>query len=112
MKRFIFWSCLLASLGLIVFKTNLLTDIFVLCVMGMVPGTEVRVPPVALLTLYPIGVLGAVYWLIKQPMFFGSHARNEATARELARKRVRKVSRKSHTTSPRQTRRRYRHVNV
>lgn len=113
MKRVIFWSLLIAALFIIVFKTTLLTDVFILLVMGVIPGTEARVPAAVMMIAYPLLAAGALYWLSRQPMFIGDRKHNDAIAREIARKRVHKVSKNvSKKQQLPENRRRYRTVKV
>jgi hypothetical protein len=111
MKQVVFWLLLLSSILLIVTQTSLMTDLFLLLVIGMVPGTEIRVPAWVMMGLYPLIAVTAVYWLSKQPMYIGNSKHNEAVARKIARRKVAKIT---NTVNEQQqlptTRRRYRPV--
>ena len=72
----------------LVITTNALTMLFTLFVMGIVPGTSFTIPAWVILVGYPVIILIALGWLMSQPLFIGTSAHNQKTARSIARKRV------------------------
>lgn len=111
MKRVVFWAILVAAGLVITTQTSLMTDIFLLLVMGIVPGTNLHAPAFLMLIGYPLIAIAAIYWLVKQPMFIGNKQHNEKLARQIARKKVMKISRSSSKQQKiTSTRRRYKPI--
>lgn len=87
-----------AILVICVVQLNLLGALFALIFLGMIPGTDLSIPPLVMMLLYPVAIVGAIYWLAHQPLYIGSQEKQEKTARAVARKRVaKKTSRKTAT---------------
>lgn len=85
-----------AILVICVVQLNLLGALFALIFLGMIPGTDLSIPPLVMMLTYPIAIVGAIYWLAHQPLYIGSQEKQEKTARAVARKRVaKKTSRKT-----------------
>ncbi len=101
-KRTLLKVLVIATLLFCIVQLNLLGAIFALLFLGLVPGTDFSIPPAVMMVLYPIAILGAIYWLAHQPLYIGSQQKQEKTARAVARKRVAKK------TSTAKSRRRYR----
>lgn len=108
-KRIFVWT-IVAVFVVVCMTTDLLTAVFALLVMGIVPGTNWNIPAWLMLITYPLGFFLLLRWISRQPLFIGTNAHNEKVARKLARKRVTKTVKK--TTRKAQkletTRRRYR----
>lgn len=79
-------------------QLKVLDGLFALIFLGMVPGTDMSIPPTVMMLVYPVAIVGAVYWLARQPLYVGSRESQQKTARAVARKRVAK---KTATKKPR-----------
>lgn len=93
-KRVFVWT-IVAALVVICMTTDLLTAVFALLVMGIVPGTNWNIPAWLMLITYPLGFFLLLRWISRQPLFIGTNAHNEKVARKLARKRVTKTVKKT-----------------
>lgn len=67
---------------------DLFGALFALVFLGMIPGTSLSIPPVFMMIAYPVAIIAAIFWLAHQPLYIGSHDKQEKTARAVARKRV------------------------
>lgn len=56
--------------------------------LGIIPGTDVIIPFWVAFLSFIIGSMLLIGWLLTQPLYIGSIAAQEQTAREIARKRV------------------------
>jgi hypothetical protein len=100
MKRTIIITLIITFLIAVFIWPMILDVLFSFVFLGLIPGTTLSIPPVLMMLLYPIAVLLAIRWLARQPMYFGSKAKQEQTARALARKRITKKT----ATAPRRQR--------
>lgn len=89
-------------LAIIALRFNVVDSIFALIFLGMIPGTDMSISPVIMMLVYPVAIIGAIYWLTRQPLYIGSQEKQQKTARAVARKRVAKK------TSAKKPRRQYR----
>lgn len=81
----------LAVAGLwLLLKTGIIDAVFLFVFLGMIPGTNYALPAWLVFTTTLIGSVLLINWLRHQPLFIGDLARQEKTARQLARKRVTK----------------------
>lgn len=83
-------------------QLKVLDGLFALIFLGMIPGTDMSIPPTIMMLVYPAAILAAIYWLARQPLYIGSQEKQQKTARAVARKRVAKK------TSAKKPRRQYR----
>ena len=96
-KRLVAKVVAVAILVICVVKLNIFSILFALVFLGMIPGTDLSIPPVVMMLLYPLAIIAAIYWLAHQPLYIGSKEKQEKTARAVARKRVAKKTSKTAT---------------
>lgn len=72
--------------------SNMLLELLFL---GIVPGTDVQIPFWAMIIIFLGGGSALIYWLGSQPLYIGGIAKQDQTARKLARKKVAKKVRKT-----------------
>ncbi len=108
-KRILVWT-IIAAFVVICMTTDLLTAIFALLVMGIVPGVNWNIPAWLMLITYPLGFFLLLRCISRQPLFIRTNAHTEKVARKLARKRVTKTVKKTARKAQKleTTRRRYR----
>lgn len=95
-KRLVAKVLAVAILVICIIKLNIFGALFALVFLGMIPGTDMSIPPLVMMLFYPVAIIGAVYWLAHQPLYIGSQQKQEKTARAVARKRVaKKTTRKT-----------------
>ena len=94
----------LITLGVLVLliRPEILAAVFTLIFLGMVPGTTYSVPSVVMFAIYAVVAILVIAWLARQPMYIGNQARQEKTARALARKKV--LNKKKATPTKRRSR--------
>ncbi len=74
---------------------DLFNSLFLFIFLGVIPGTDTRVPSWAMITLAVLSSALIIRWITNQPMYIGNLVEQERTARQLARKRVaHKISKK------------------
>lgn len=78
-------------------KFDLLGVLFALVFLGMIPGTNLSIPPAIMMIGYPLAIVAAIFWLAHQPLYIGSKEKQDKTARAVARKRVAKKTSKAAT---------------
>lgn len=85
-------------------KPVLFNELMALLFLGIVPATNIQIPAWLMIVIYSaIGTL-LILWLSTQPLYIGGLAKQEQTARQIARKKVAKkvgkpyVSRRRNTT--------------
>lgn len=82
-----------ASLISLASNTHLIDALFLFLLMGLLPGTTFVLPPWIMMVAVVLMAVAAVSWLLRQPLYIGSLAAQEKTARQLARqKAARRVS--------------------
>ncbi|MBC7746483.1 hypothetical protein H7Y40_00685 [Pedobacter sp.] len=69
--------------------------------LGIIPGTNIQIPFWVMFILFFGGGYALLRWLILQPLYIGGIAKQEQTARQLARKKIAKKVRKSSITTRR-----------
>lgn len=94
-KRVMKWALAIIILVILADKLNLFGILFELVFLGMIPWTNLSIPPVIMMIFYPIAIVAAVFWLAHQPLYIGSKEKQEKTARAVARKRVAKKTSKA-----------------
>lgn len=78
----------LIVISLIFAAGDLFNSLFLFIFLGVIPGTDMRVPSWAMITLAVLSSALIIRWITIQPMYIGNLAEQERTARQLARKRV------------------------
>ena len=101
-KRILTKLAIFSVLAVLVLKLDVLGGVFALVFLGMIPGTNLSIPPAVMMIAYPLIIIATVNWLTHQPLYIGSQEKQEKTARAIARKRVAKKA------AATRTRRRYR----
>lgn len=94
-KRYMIWVLVIVIFAILADKLNVFGALFELVFLGLIPGTNLSIPPVVMMILYPLAILAAIYWLAHQPLYIGSQEKQEKTARAVARKRVAKKTSKA-----------------
>jgi uncharacterized membrane protein len=85
----------LIAVIVLVLQFDLLGVLFALVFLGMIPGTDLSIPPWVMMIGYPLAIVAAIFWLVHQPLYIGSREKQEKTARAVARKRVAKKASKA-----------------
>lgn len=93
-KQTIIKALILAILIVLAIKLDVLGALFALAFLGIIPGTDLSIPPAVMMIGYPLAIIGAIFWLAHQPLYIGSREKQEKTARAVARKRVAKKTSK------------------
>lgn len=93
-KQMIIKLVALVVIVVLALKLDVLGGLFALVFLGMIPGTDLSIPPAVMMIGYPIAIIAAVFWLAHQPLYVGSREKQEKTARAVARKRVAKKTSK------------------
>ncbi len=83
------------SLLLILFQTQLVTNLVIFFVLGVVPGTDIRIPSALMLVVYPLLAFVLAHWAVRQPHYFGTFLHNDTVARRLARNNIGKLQKQS-----------------
>jgi len=96
-KRMITKAIALIVIIALALKLDVLGALFALVFLGMIPGTDLSIPPALMMIGYPLAIVAAVFWLANQPLYIGSKEKQEKTARAVARKRVAKKTSKAAT---------------
>lgn len=93
----------LLCLIILLVRPEILGALFAFIFLGLIPGTQLSLPFWAMLIIYALGAILVIRWLISQPLYVGNLAKQEQTARAIARKKV-TAKKKSTTTRKRQSR--------
>lgn len=88
MKRIIIFITGGIALLLTLSQPVVMNMFFALLFLGIVPGTDVIIPFWAAFIGFIIGSMILIGWLLSQPLYIGSIAAQQQTARQIARKRV------------------------
>jgi len=80
----------LIALGvfIVLVRPEILGSLFALVFLGLIPGTTLSMPFWVMLIVYGTGLFIVIRWLARQPLYLGNMAKQEKTARQLARKKV------------------------
>ena len=78
----------LLCLIILLVRPEILGGLFAFIFLGLIPGTQLSLPFWAMLIVYAIGAILVIRWLISQPLYVGNLAKQEKTARAIARKKV------------------------
>jgi len=85
----------LVAFVILALQFDLFGALFALVFLGLIPGTNLSIPPALMMIAYPIAIIAVVFWLAHQPLYIGSQEKQEKTARAVARKRVAKKTSKA-----------------
>jgi hypothetical protein len=91
--RAVYWAGFITIFLVVCTESTVPEIVIALLVMGVVPGSDMTIPPMMMLISYPVLFLIALWWISTQPFFIGE--RVSATARP-----TRMVVKKSHATKP------------
>ncbi len=76
------------SLVALLLKPDLLSTLFILFFMGIVPGTAITLPWWLNLSVFTIALLLSIRWLLTRPGYHPVTTSSERSQRHIARKRV------------------------
>lgn len=110
MKRFIISTLLIVGLVIIFTQPTIFNAFLALLFLGIVPGTNIQIPFWIMLIVLFGGCFVLIRWLRSQPLYIGSLATQEKTARQLARKKVAKKVRKPPVSTTRTAKKRINHA--
>ena len=94
----------LLCLIILLVRPEILGALFAFIFLGLIPGTQLSLPFWAMLIIYAVGAILVIRWLISQPLYVGNLAKQEKTARAIARKKATAKKKSSATTRRRQSR--------
>ena len=82
------WAGFVAVLFGVIFYANIPSTLFMIFVIGIIPGTSITIPAWVMLLMYPSVFFGMLYWLSRQTLLIG-----ERTPIKQSRKRAAKTTR-------------------
>lgn len=74
-QRVFLWAGASILLFLLITQTSLVSTLFALFVLGVLPGTQFVIPAWIILIVYPCLFVTGIVWLRTQPLFIGEKAR-------------------------------------
>lgn len=72
----------------LILKPDLLSTLFIIFFMGIVPGTAITLPWWLTLSVFTIALLFSIRWLLTRPGYHPVTTSSERSQRHIARKRV------------------------
>lgn len=94
-----FWVFAVIGIFYVLVETSLLSNLFTLLILGMVPGTDLALPPVLMLVTYSVGFIAALYWLTHQTLFFAETKKPAKPVKQAAKKTAKKPATAKKTTA-------------
>lgn len=86
--RVVLWTCLVMTAVMICTHTLFLPILFSILVMGIIPGTSLRIPTAFMLIVYPVLFIIGLYWLSTVQILLGDSTVHTRTAKEPVRRRT------------------------
>jgi len=94
LNRKIVAALVIIAVVLLIVRPEILSSIFALIFLGLIPGTDLSIPSLVMFPIYAIVAFFVLRWLIRQPLYIGNMSKQEKTARAIARKKVLKTKTK------------------
>ena len=101
-RRHILIALVVFTVVALILKPDLLSTLFIILFMGVVPGTAITLPWWLTLSVFMIALAFSVRWLLTRPAYHPVTTPSDRSQRHAARKRVLKQ-----TTAHKQPQRRY-----
>jgi hypothetical protein len=69
--RAVYWAGFMTIFLVVCTESTLPEIVIALLVMGVIPGSDMTIPPMMMLVTYPVLFLIALWWISTQPFFIG-----------------------------------------
>ena len=103
-RRVLFWVFVVVGIFYVLAETPLVSNLFTLLILGMVPGTDLALPPIVMMIAYTLGFFGAVYWLAHQTLFVAEPVKPTKPVKQAAKKTAKKSTTSKKTTATKRRR--------
>ncbi len=100
-RRVLFWVFAVVGIFYVLVETQLPSNLFTLFILGMVPGTDLALPPVLMLVAYTFGFFAALYWLAHQTLFVAEPKKPAKPVKQTSKKTTKKPTTAKKTAAKR-----------